>query len=129
MAHLQAVLFWVGREFGTAEHCGDVHAVEHAGDLGLLGGTCLLDCALQEQTRRIAARRVVPRLNSVPDLEALRELCSRRAKIRFERDLRLPLGRDRNTDSRFAERREVRAVRSNEQGYPFEPSLMIVELP
>src|SRR4029453_13708872 len=48
VAHLQAVPLGVSREFGAAEHRGDIHAVEHSGYFGLLGRPCLLDGALQD---------------------------------------------------------------------------------
>src|SRR6516162_107876 len=76
VADLQAVLLGVGREFGTAEHRCGIHAVEHRGDLGLLGRVRLLDGALQDEARRIAARRVVTRLDPIFGVESLREVAA-----------------------------------------------------
>jgi hypothetical protein len=91
MADLQAVFLGIGREFGTAEHRGDVDLVEDVGDLGLIERAFLLDGMLEEQTGRIAAGRVVTRLDCVFGLESLRELRGGWTEVGLERGLRLPL--------------------------------------
>src|SRR6516162_673526 len=99
VARLEAVLLGVSRELGAAKHRSDIHAVEDGGYLGLLGRACLLNGALQDEARRIAARRMVTRLDPIFSVESLGEICGRWTKVRCERDLRLPLGRDRNARS------------------------------
>src|SRR6478735_3609338 len=51
---LQAVFLGSGREFGAAEHGGDIHLVEDVDDLGLIERAGLLDGMLEQKTRRIA---------------------------------------------------------------------------
>src|SRR6266540_73162 len=62
--------------------------VEDVGNLDLIERACLLDGMLEEQAGRIAARRVVTRLDSVFRLEPLRELRCGWAEVGLERDLR-----------------------------------------
>ena len=76
VARLEAVLLGVSRELGAAKHRSDIHAVEDGGYLGLLGRACLLDGALQDEARRIAARRVVTRLDPIFGVESLREVAA-----------------------------------------------------
>src|SRR6516164_10073584 len=72
---------------------------------------------------------MVTRLDPILGVESLREICGRWTKVRFERDLWLPLRGDRNAVRGVAQRGKVWAVGSNEERDPFKARLVVVELP
>src|SRR5262249_14475984 len=127
-AELQAVFLRICREFGAPEQGGDVHFVELVSHPGLIDGFGLLNGMLQYEAGRIAARRVITGLDFELVGKPLRKLLRGWSEVRLERNLRLPLGGHRNAGSGVAKGRKIRAVWGNEQGYPFQIGLLVVEL-
>src|SRR6202521_1738001 len=125
---LQSVLLRMGREFGVAEKRRNVHLVERVRYFVGLDRTGKLDRTLQDQASGVAARRMVAGLYLIFVDERLGELRRAWTEVGLESHLRFPLRGNRNANRGVTELGEFRAIGSDQQRHPLEPSLLLVQL-